>query len=218
MIDFHKFQFIYCVDNDQQFQNSWNHVCRLNIPPGYKIDKTVITNAGSITKGYNQAMVGSNAKYKLYLHQDVDILEENFFYLILALFKKNPNLGLLGVLGAKRMPTNGIWWEAKETYGKCLYFDQNCNCNTEVVGEYESVQGIDGMIMVTQYDIKWREDIVTGWHFYDVSQSLEFIKAGYTVGVPRQSAPWCAHNCLSLMLPFQVSQQKFIQEYQSFFN
>jgi hypothetical protein len=218
LIDFHKFQFIYCVNDEQQFRNSWNHASALNIPPGYTIDKSIIKNASSIAEGYNQAMLGSNAKYKLYLHQDVNILEPNFLYLILSLFKKNPNLGMLGVLGAKRLPSNGIWWEAKESYGKCIFFDQTCNCNTEIIDEYVSVQGIDGMIMITQYDIKWREDLFTGWHFYDVSQSLEFIKAGYTVGVPKQNASWCAHNCSSLMLPFQMSQQKFIQEYQFFFN
>lgn len=218
MIDFHKFQFIYCVNNEQQVQNSWNHVCALSVPPGFTVDKAIIKNASSMTTGYNQAMLGSNAKYKIYLHQDVNILERGFLYLILSLFKKNPNLGILGVLGAKRLPSNGIWWEAEKSYGKCMYFDQICNCNTGIIDEYESVQGIDGMIMITQYDIKWREDLFTGWHFYDVSQSLEFVKAGYTVGVPRQNAPWCAHNCLSLMLPFQLSQQKFIPEYQSLFN
>lgn len=218
MIDFHKFQFIYCVNNDQQFQNSWNHVCALNVPPGYTIDKSIIKDASSITKGYNHAMLSSNAKYKIYLHQDVNILERDFFYFILSLFNKYPNLGMLGVLGAKRLPSNGIWWEAKISYGKCIFFDQMCNCNTEILDEYESVQVIDGMIMITQYDLKWQEDLFTGWHFYDASQSIEFIKAGYLVGVPKQNVPWCSHNCTSLMLPFQTTQQIFVQEYQPFFN
>jgi hypothetical protein len=180
------------------------------------VDNKILKNINSITQGYNQAMHMSNAKYKIYLHQDVNILNKNFLIDILYLFKKFPNLGLLGVLGAKQLPPNGVWWEAEKSYGKVYYFDQIINC-IEIGAEFESVQAIDGMIMITQYDLPWREDLLTGWHFYDASQSLEFIKAGYSVGVPRQIEPWCAHNCTSKMLPFQIYQKVFMRDYQHFF-
>ncbi len=45
-----------------------------------------------------------------------------------------------------------------------------------VKNDYEQVRVIDGLIMVTQYDLPWREDLFLGWHFYDVSQCLEFLK------------------------------------------
>ena len=41
------------------------------------------------------------------------------------------------------------------------------------------VKGIGGLIMITQYDIPWRDDIFDGWHFYDASQSIEFIRKGF---------------------------------------
>ena len=56
-----------------------------------------------------------------------------------------------------------------------------------------SVQAIDGLFMATQYDIPWREDLFQGFHFYDVSQSLEFQRAGYLIGIPNQSNLWCIH-------------------------
>ena len=56
-----------------------------------------------------------------------------------------------------------------------------------------SVQAIDGLLMATQYDIPWREDLFQGFHFYDVSQSLEFQKAGYLIGIPNQANVWCIH-------------------------
>ncbi|WP_420886923.1 glycosyltransferase [Bacillus paramycoides] len=45
----------------------------------------------------------------------------------------------------------------------------------------------------TQHDIPWREDLFQGFHFYDVSQSLEFRKAGYLIGIPNQANLWCIH-------------------------
>ncbi|EEK80062.1 hypothetical protein bcere0009_10690 [Bacillus cereus R309803] len=55
-----------------------------------------------------------------------------------------------------------------------------------------SVQVIAGLLMATQYDISWREDLFQGFDFYDVSQSLEFQKAGYLIGIPNQ-ANLCIH-------------------------
>lgn len=215
MIDFHKFEFVYCVNNDQQFQESWSHIRALNIPPGYEVAKKTIKTINSITTGYNQAMNQSNAKYKIYLHQDVNILNSNFLYDILFLFQKYPNIGMLGVLGAKKIPPNGIWWDAPERYGKVFYFNSLVNC-MDVTADFESVQAIDGMIMITQYDLKWREDLLMKWHFYDTSHSLEFLKAGFSIGVPRQIEPWCSHNTLTAMLTFQKNQAIFLNEYRQF--
>ena len=218
MIDFHKIDFIYCVNNDQQFQESWNHVGALRVPDGYNIGLKIVKNCNGIANGYNQALSQSNAKYKIYIHQDVNILYQNFLYEILSLFIKYPHLGMLGMLGANRLPLNGVWWEAEKTYGKVYFFGQFLPGNTEVYGEFESVQAIDGMIMITQYDLPWRQDLLPGWHFYDASQSLEFIKAGLAVGVPRQITPWCAHNTTTEMLTFQVYQNAFLNEYRPLLN
>ena len=54
---------------------------------------------------------------------------------------------------------------------------------------------IDGLFMATQYDLPWRADLFHGWHFYDISQSREFINAGYKVVIPYQQEPWVIHDC-----------------------
>jgi hypothetical protein len=50
-------------------------------------------------------------------------------------------------------------------------------------------------MIVTQYDVPWRDDLFKSWHFYDISECIEFIKAGYEVGVPKQEEPWVMHDC-----------------------
>ena len=34
------------------------------------------------------------------------------------------------------------------------------------------VEGVDGLLMATQYDIPWREDLFDGWDFYDLVHPL----------------------------------------------
>ena len=68
--------------------------------------------------------------------------------------------------------------------------------------------------MITQYDIPWREDIIDGWHFYDLSQCMEFMKKSYSVVVPNQIKRWCLHDCgLVSINDFDEYRNIFLKEY-----
>lgn len=64
----------------------------------------------------------------------------------------------------------------------------------QVKAPYEQVEAVDGLLIATQEDLPWREDLFTGWDFYDISQSMEFRKKGYKVVVPHMEIPWCLHD------------------------
>jgi GT2 family glycosyltransferase/acetyltransferase-like isoleucine patch superfamily enzyme len=193
-----KICFITCVDDNIQYQKSLNYIRNLIVPEGYKVECICIKDAKSMTGGYNLAMEKSDAKYKIYIHQDVFIVNKHFLVDILKTFHENSNIGMLGVVGAKTLLQNCIWWESNYKYGKV--YDSHSgelgllNFNNPK-DEFECVKAIDGLIMITQYDVKWREDIFNGWHFYDVSQSLEFLNLGYDVAVVKQEKAWCIHDC-----------------------
>ncbi|MBP2634708.1 MAG: glycosyl transferase, group 2 family [Firmicutes bacterium] len=192
-----KICFITCVNDEEVYQESLFYINRLVIPEGFAIETIKIKNANCITKAYNSALQSSDAKYKVYLHQDVFIINKNFLTASIDLFLNYPNLGMLGVTGSTQVPTNGVWLESRKNYGKG--YDSHSGklqllSFHEVSGEYQSVQVVDGAILITQYDIPWRDDIFTGWHFYDLSHSLEFIRAGLQIGIPRQIEPWCIHD------------------------
>ena len=193
-----KICFIYCVNDQLQLQRSLETLKLLRVPAGYQIEHIFIDEASSMTSGYNNAMKMTDAKYKVYLHQDVFILNHNFLMDILSLFGKFPIVGMLGVVGTKNLPENGVWWEGKEKYGKVLESSpgkMRLLSFSEVSRDYESVKAIDGLMIITQYDIPWREDLFQSWHFYDISQCMEFKKAGYEVGIPKQDEPWVMHDC-----------------------
>lgn len=192
----------------------------LYIPGGYTIENRIIKNASGLAKAYNDAMRSSDAKYKVYLHQDISIINRNFLKEMLMIFLRNPKLGLLGVGGPKQIPTDAYWPHAAVCYGlfmwgepeKAVPFAWN-----QVIGDYEPVQAVDGVAMMTQYDLPWRDDIFTGWHFYDISQSLEFIKAGFDVGIPRQTAPWFLHRSHEVsMVGYEPDRQLFLLHYGNF--
>jgi hypothetical protein len=213
-----KFLFVTCVNDEILYNRCLKHIKNLNVPTGFTVDFLAIRGANSITEGYNQAL-SHDAKYKIYLHQDTFIINPFFLQDIWHLFKYNPALGLIGVAGCKKLPVNGVWWNANDVVGKAIAFpNQTFTLYTlrDVEDSFESVEAIDGFLMVTQYDIPWREDIIDGFHFYDACQSLEFIKRGYLVGVPKQMEPWSIHyydNQSPNLTEFTRLQQKFLQYY-----
>lgn len=218
MLSNKKICFISCVNNEKMYDKALFYIKNLNIPVGYKVEILCMKNAKNITGAYNKAMKNSDAQYKVYIHQDVFIINKDFIRDFISIFEENKNIGMLGVVGSKTIPPNGVWWESQHIYGKIsdshtgkLEFLQ---FNT-IENTYEIVKAIDGLIMITQYDIFWREDIFDGWHFYDTSQCMEFQKAGYKIAIPRQTKPWCIHDCgiINFKNGYEEYRKQFLNKY-----
>lgn len=212
-----KICFITCVNDDDLYQRCLFHINKLAVPAGYAAETLPIREAVSMAGGYNLALRHTDAKYKVYLHQDVFVINAFFIQDILNIFN-NSEVGMIGVAGSAQIPDNGIWWESAHTFGKVY------ESHTGVMGllsfqdvtrDFAEVQCIDGLMMITQYDLPWREDIFTGWHFYDSAHSMEFIQAGYKVVVPRQCEPWCVHDCgvANISNGYEEFRKVFLNEY-----
>lgn len=210
----YKFCFIMCSNNPQYEHECIKYINNLTIPEGYKIEIKVIRDAASITSGYNRGMFSSDAKYKIYLHQDTFIINKDFLNCLLKGFNDEAT-GMIGIIGTPQLDPSCVMWLGNRV-GKLI---SNCIYHTvkAAIGEITSpteVEAIDGLLMATQYDIPWREDIFKGWDYYDISQSFEFRKAGYKVMVLPADEPWCFHDDGILELSeYYKTRDIFMQEY-----
>ena len=218
-----KFAFILCSNDDEYLHECFNYLALLQIPVGFMIDTLVIPDAKSMTAGYNEAMKASDAKYKIYLHQDTFIRNRDFLGDILRIFAVDPQIGMIGMIGAPELDSRGIMWK-KTRVGNFYRLDKIIGGGYKGVkeimdAEYVEVQAVDGLLIATQYDIPWREDIFTGWDFYDVSQGFEFQRAGYRVVVPKQLKSWYIHDCVAPFLgdDYEHYRKKLIKAYPEFF-
>lgn len=218
--------FVTCVTNENLYQLCLKHIRKLKIPSSFTIEFLSLKNVNSMASGYNQALQ-NKAKYKIYLHQDTFITEKNFLIYLVDLFDRYKEVGLIGLAGCKKVPLTGIWWDGEGLVGKVidcrfkepylLDFDKNA---TEFIGDLEIVQAIDGFLMATQYDIRWKEEWFDGFHFYDTSQSLEFKKNGYLIGVPFQQTAWSKHgenfkgDYQLDYVEYERNRQVFVNKYQ----
>lgn len=214
--------FIICTNDMQYYGECERYIQDLEVPEGYSTDIITIQEADSMTQGYNAGMQASEAKYKVYLHHDTFILNTRFIYDILEVFETDETIGMIGVLGGSKLPTDAkcykYWNVGSVLANNGSFVDEVKASDAESQAQYTPVMAVDGMLMVTQVDIPWREDFLDGWDFYDVSQALEMRRNGYQVVVPYQKTAWCYHDCgPSKLGKYDYYRHKVIVEYKEYF-
>ena len=215
-----KILFVTCVNDESLYAQCERHIKALRVPAGFKMHVGQLREVPGMTQAYNAAIAGSDAKYKVYLHQDTFIINPNFLYDILRIFMSHPDVGLIGVAGCRELPPSGIWWEGKSLLGKLIEHRSTYSVLkfSDPEPPFSPAKAVDGLLMATQYDLPWRDDILSGFHFYDSSQSLEFIRAGYKVAVPAQAEPWCLHYCgkMESAAGYYAYRKVFLDNYKEF--
>lgn len=210
-----KISFIMCTNDEHYEKECMKYIYSLSVPQNYEIEVLSIKEAYSMTSGYNEGMQFSDAKYKVYLHQDVFIINKNFIYDILELFNDS-SVGMIGMVGTVSLPESLVPWEGPRIgslYSNNILstkaFEYKSNTTSDFTRE---VVCIDGLLMATQYDLPWRDDLFKNWDFYDVSQSFEFSKAGYKIIVPEATTPWVIHDDGILNLSNYESEKEFFRK------
>lgn len=209
-----KIAFIICSNDKQETEECFFYLNHLKIPEGYGMEKIPVYGAVSMAAGYNIGMKKSDAKYKVYLHQDTFIIDADFIYDLLKVFESDSDIGMLGCVGHRSMPADGFPLDSWNT-GKV--YDNLGGCSQYEQGICE-VDAVDGLLIATQYDVLWREDLFQGWDYYDISQCYEFHRKGLKVVVPEQREYWCYHdNRYSRLRDYDYWRKKFVEEYQDIY-
>lgn len=217
----HKIAFIICTNNDLLLEETVHYMNHLTIPDGYVTDLLTIKEASSMTEGYCEAMSQTDAKYKIYMHQDVFILNCNILNDLLSIFQSDPQIGMIGMVGYDTVSPDGIMWHKKRlgnlyqskpdsTYPALSQYQYSL---TE--DGYSCAAEIDGFFMATVYDLPWNTEILKGWDFYDAFQSIHYLTSGYKIAVPVQKYPWCMHddNKFPNLTHYNYYRKLFMQTY-----
>lgn len=215
-----KIAFITCVNNERFYEECLWYLDRLIVPKGYEIEAFPVRGASSMCEGYNIGMHASDAKYKIYLHQDLFLVNPHFLEDLISLFLSDADIGLVGLIGTDKLSKDAVMWN-KWKVGSTLAWngsttldiirDDSCNVFT-------NINAVDGMLMATQYDFEWREDLDLGWDFYDISQSLEFLKNDKKIAVICNKDFYSLHECgCSKLESYEHGRKIMLEEYEEFF-
>ena len=218
-----KFCFIICTNNELMLNECLHYLDHLIVPKDYEIDLLTIQDASSITQGYTSAQQASDAKYKIYMHQDVFILNRNILQDLLDIFKADSQIGLIGMVGYENISPDGIMWHGtrkgdiycrKPTTPYPSLSEYHYSLKND---KYSYVVEIDGLFMATCQDLPWDTEVLTGWDFYDAFQSINYLLHDYKIVVPNQTHPWCLHDDGVVLNMFNYNKYReiFMEKYHS---
>lgn len=184
----------------------------LRVPEGMEIQLlSVPASETNLAEAFQQAMEQSDARYKVYISANIEILENDILPRMIEAFQQHPNIGLLGLSGTKRVLTSGITYTSPQRIGIALDEASRPLVGRTAKRSCEDVQVLDGYLLATQQDVAWRKDIVHGSLFLGAAASVEHRRAGYDVAVLAEAAPACR-------LPDELTaddgeQDAFLDEY-----
>jgi Glycosyltransferase like family len=188
--------FLCCSDDESKLARLEGSIHALEPHPGTDVGLFAVHERESIGRAYNRLLdQAAGWRYKVYVHQDVVLLNRGLVADLLRLFRHRA-LALVGVAGVRFLPPSYVWWNGSGLYGRVL---EDHGRGPELRdfgdpdGDYARVECVDGLFLATQYDLPWDERI-PGFHFYDVAQSTRFLLRGYDVGVARQHDAWVRHD------------------------
>ncbi len=205
---------IVCVNDETYFEECLFYLDRLHLPDDFVLEVYPVRQASSIYQGYNLAMQQSEAKYKVYMHQDVFLIDPGILIKFLELFERHPKAGIAGVLGADRFSADRRFYRSWNL-GNVLGCSEKKAFHNHLSEAPAQALALDGMFLMTAQDVPWREDVLSGWDFYDISQSLELKKRGYELWVYAGKTPGCLHDCGYLNLTgYDKAQVEFLELYQ----
>lgn len=207
--------FIISTNNEQYMEECRYYISKLYLPDGYKSDIIEIRDAASMCAAYNMAMKNTDAKYKIYMHQDVFLTDSQMIVRMLEIFE-DKTIGMIGVAGAKKLSnsaTAALEWNTGNVY---VYNSSQIMHMKELQNgkNVTDVCAVDGMLMITQYDMPWDEVTFDAFHFYDISQCMEFRKK-YRIVVPGDETVWALHDSgISSYEGYDVYRKRFCEKYQ----
>lgn len=212
-----KFCFLIVTNKEEYYNECVYYISNLLVPEGYVMECVPVHHASGMASGYNAAMQVTDAKYKIFLQQEVFLLNRHFLKDLLTIFDSDPQIGMIGMTGIKRLPQDMLLWGAPRVgalYSAELGAADYNGYSYRLEDGMEDVECADGLLMATQADLKWRADLFDGFDLYDASQSCEFRRKGYRVVVPNQRLPWVYHDKPIVgVWNYNKYRKAFMQEY-----
>ena len=182
--------------NEEHYANCIEGLRQLQYPAGYEVQVYTLTDQDTFTKQCSSVLAESDAKYKIYLSDEMRITALTFVQDMLNIFADG-TIGMIGFFGSTELPLSANIMDAPHKYGS-VFMPADGALEEMRFGEGTAdviayVRAILPSLFVTQYDVPWDANY-TGQYYAVQAQCREFVRHGYRVVVPIVETPFCGYQ------------------------
>ena len=160
----------------QKLVDSIGEVC---IPEDAELNLLeVINEDNNIAKAYNEAMLSTDAKYKIYVCEDIEYIDKDIILNMLSIFQSNDKIGMIGTEGRNLIFTNG----------QCG--DRVDGAELDPAGNQVDVLSLHHGMVMTQYDVPWREDLFRNSAITVNAHCVELKRKGFFISTLNKDRSW----------------------------
>ena len=190
----------------------------LHLPAGYEAELFTLAAGKPYAVQANKALALSDAKYKIYINDDMCLVQPRLFGELLAIFK-NTAVGMVGAWGSQSLPVDGnvlssvykrgaVYVPAEDGFSELRFGD--------ATGKAADVRCILPSFFATQWDIAWDESYEKQYYAV-LAHCRAFEEEGRRIVVPLPKNIWCAYQVKDISFDgSEVDRKKFFTRYHSY--
>ena len=182
--------------NEEHYANCIEGLRNLQYPTGCEVQVYTLTEQDVFTKQCNSVLAETDAKYKIYLSDEMRIAAPTFVQDMLNIFA-DTSIGMIGFFGSAEMPLSANIMDAPHKYGSVLMpvsgALEEMRFGEGTAEAVADVRAILPSLFVTQYDVPWDANY-TGQYYAVQAQCRNFTRRGYRVVVPIVETPFCGYQ------------------------
>ena len=205
-----KFAFFVRKSSEVRFSAALESLQALRLPAGYEAELFTLTAGEPYAAQVNKALTLSDAKYKIYLNDDVLLVEPDVLGKLLQIFE-DESIGMIGCLGSASLPASGNIMESPYACGAAYVLSEEGHRDLRLgrgtVGECRTARFLVPSFFATQQDFSWDEHYQRQYYAL-LAYCRRFEQEGNRIVVPLAKEPWCAYQERTISFDADESERR----------
>ena len=188
-------------------------------PKGYAVEYFMIDAARPYAAQVNKVLAETDAKYKIYINDDVCLVRKQAIKEMLAIFE-DEGIAMLGIFGSQSLPVSGNLFDSSYKCG-AVYLPTEGDISEmrfgDVTGDVMDVCCLLPAFFATQRDIPWDEYSYKRQYYAVLEHSYAMRRFVGRVVISMPAEIWCAYQVPGVSLDVDEGERKrFFSAYHAY--
>ena len=193
---------------ERRYEICMESLRNMNWPDGYEAELFVITQDRPYAVQVNEIMTAADAKYKIYINDDLCLVHPQMIEEMLNLFQDD-SIGMIGILGSTSLPVSGSVMDSPYKSG-AVYIPSEKDLSElrfHETSEAADVRFLLPSLFATQRDVPW-DEAYEKQYYAVLAYCRGMEESGVRIVVPHPQEIWCTYQEKSIAFDANEADRK----------